>query len=74
MDNNTISINAVDDLAFGEYNPTLDDVRGITFYVSKPVVPIVELRDRRLQDEDLVWNVHDGIAYSVSIWPYFTYP
>jgi hypothetical protein len=72
-DTNTILIKSVDDSVFGRYVPTLADVRGITFYVSSPIHPDIILGDRKLADEELVWNAHDGTAYSVTILPYFTY-
>jgi hypothetical protein len=72
-DNKTILIKAVDDPVFGRYVPTLTDLREITFYVSSPIHPNIILGDRQLRDEDLTYNAHDGTAYSVTIWPYFTY-
>lgn len=72
-DNNTIYINAVDEPVFGRYLPALEDVRGITFYISSPISPDIILGDSPLEDSDVVSNPHDGTAYSVSIRPYFSY-
>ncbi|UOF92389.1 hypothetical protein LSG31_09640 [Fodinisporobacter ferrooxydans] len=62
-----IHISAVRDPVFGTFTPTIDDLRGITFYTPDPDNTIIEIGNTPIAPKFIQKNSDDGIASSVSI-------
>ncbi|MCL6489646.1 MAG: hypothetical protein K6T76_12030 [Alicyclobacillus mali] len=62
-----IHIRAVDDPVLGSHAPTLDEVRGVTFYTQNPRRTVLELGGRPVDPAMVVHNPSDGIHPSIGI-------
>lgn len=68
-DNKTyINISSVDDPIFGKYVPTLDNIRGLTFYCNDPKNTVILLNKNKISSDVLEMNPKDSTGQaSVSI-------
>lgn len=66
-----IHILAILDPVFGAYVPTLNDIRGLTFYTSNPAETVIEIRNTPVPANLIQENRSDGVAPSIGIkwWP-----
>jgi hypothetical protein len=62
-----INIQSIDDPVFGSFVPTVDDVRGITFYTSDASRTKIQIRGIDVSPNDIQRNVNDGVAQSIGI-------
>ncbi|GMA51200.1 hypothetical protein GCM10025857_25570 [Alicyclobacillus contaminans] len=62
-----IDITAIADPVFGRHVPTLDEIRGLTFYTTNPARTVLELAGRPILDKLVQHNASDGRAPSIGI-------
>lgn len=62
-----IHIEAIDDPIFGPFTPTLDQVRGFTFYVDNPNDVHMYIAGEQIPESEIVRNESDGYRESISI-------
>jgi hypothetical protein len=55
----TIDITAIKDTQFGDFTPTIQDLRGITFYVPDPCRAEIRMGGARVQDTEIQRNPAD---------------
>ncbi|WPC43256.1 hypothetical protein [Clostridium sp. JS66] len=54
-----INISSVDDPIFGKFTPTIDNIRGITFYCDDPENTVLLLNKNKISSDDLQVNSKD---------------
>jgi hypothetical protein len=66
-----IHIDTIADPVFGVHRPSLDEIRGITFYVKNPAHTTIEIGDTPVPRSLLQRNPSDGVDPSIGIrwWP-----
>jgi hypothetical protein len=66
-----IHLDAIADPLFGTHRPSLDEVRGITFYVQDPAHIVIDIGNTPVPASLLQRNPSDGVAPSIGIrwWP-----
>ncbi|KRW91583.1 hypothetical protein SD51_07950 [Alicyclobacillus tengchongensis] len=66
-----IHIRAILDPVFGKYVPTIDEIRGLTFYTSNPAETVLEIGNTPVPARFVQDNHSDGVHPSVAItwWP-----
>ncbi|SIS49605.1 hypothetical protein [Alicyclobacillus vulcanalis] len=62
-----IHIRAIDDPVFGRHTPTLDEIRGITFYTDNPRKTVLELGDQPIAAAMVVHHPSDGQHPSIGV-------
>lgn len=68
LENNLeIHINKINDPVIGEFVPSLEQLRGMTFYAENPEAAEIYIDHVKVPKEELVSNESDGIGKSISI-------
>jgi hypothetical protein len=62
-----IHILSIDDPVFGIHVPTLDEIRGLTFYTSNPDGTVIEIGDKPIPTDLVQRHPSDGVHPSVSV-------
>lgn len=62
-----IHVQSILDPVLGEHVPTLDDIRGLTFYTSNPSKTILEIGDKAIPVDFMQQNKSDGRQTSISV-------
>lgn len=62
-----INIISIADPVFGSFRPSIDNVRGLTFYVSDPEKTDVRVNGEPINATDVTRNPSDGVAPSIGI-------
>ena len=55
----TINITAIKDTQFGDFTPTVNDLRGVTFYVTDASNAEIRIRDEPLRENEIERNPAD---------------
>lgn len=62
-----IHIVSIEDPVLGTHAPTLDEIRGLTFYTSNPSQTEIELNNTPLPDAEVQTNPSDGVHPSIAV-------
>lgn len=62
-----IHLDRIVDPLFGSHRPSLDEVRGVTFYSSDPADTVMEIGNHLVPQSLIQYNKSDGVARSIGI-------